>query len=248
MRSAGLAACLSALIAVPAMAQDTGWRTTASIYGWFSGLDSTVETQFGDIEADLDFSEVWDNLEFAVFGGFEARNGRLSLIADLVYADLKSTQDTPFGVLFSEAEVRVQTTLVSLYAAYDVANRPDLRVDLGGGLRYNNLDLEIDLDGNAVPDESSSSSVDWVDPLLAGRVLADLNEKWFVSAFADVGGFGIGDASDLTWQAYGGVGYRINETWALQAGYRYLSIDREFDGNDSTLAISGPILGVQAAF
>ena len=43
-------------------------------------------------------------------------------------------------------------------------------------------------------------------------------------------------------------GYRFNETWSMQAGYRHLSIDRTFDRADVTLEVSGPIIGVQASF
>ena len=64
----------------------------------------------------------------------------------------------------------------------------------------------------------------------------------------DVGGFGIGDSSDLSWQAFGAVGYRFNETWSAELGYRYLSIEREIDNSHVTLDMYGPVLGVTARF
>jgi opacity protein-like surface antigen len=233
---------------VPSFAQDK-WEYTASVYGWFSGLKSTVATPRGDLETDLDFSDVWDSLDMAFFGAFEARNGRWSLINDLVYADLSSDVETPFGVLFSKGEVETRMTLWSAYATYAVLDEPGMRFDLGGGFRYNDINLKTRLIGvGSTPSETTSSSQGWFDPLIGARARTDFADNWFATANADIGGFGFNGASDLTWQAYAGIGYRFNDRWAAQFGYRYLSIQREFSGQDVTLDISGPILGVQVSF
>lgn len=238
----------AATLPAAAQAQATDWTYTATVYGWFTGLNSTVETQFGDLEADLDFADIWDSLDMAFFGGFEARNGRWALVTDLIYSDLSSSEDTPFGVLFRRGEVETRMTLFSAYAAYAVVDRPGLRFDVAGGFRYNDVDIDVRLVGNQAATRSFSSSDSWVDPLVGFRVTADFTDRWYGTAFADVGGFGVDNASDLTWQAYAGVGYRFNDTWSVQGGYRTLSIDRDFDGRDVSLGLYGPVLGVQARF
>jgi opacity protein-like surface antigen len=238
---------LLAAAAAPAAAQE-GWDYTATVSGWFSGLASEVGTPFGEVEAELDFADVWDALNLAFFGSFEARTGRWALVTDLVFADLGSEEETPFGVAFRSAEVDTRLTLFSAYAAYSVVDDPGLRVDLGAGFRYADAKVDVQLQGNAAPTTSLSYSDSWVDPLIGARARFDLSETWFGNVSADIGGFGLENASDLTWQAYAGVGYRFNETWAMQAGYRHISIDRAFDGADVTLDVSGPIVGIQASF
>lgn len=231
----------------PAAAQEQ-WDYTASVFGWFSGLKSEVATPFGSVEAELDFSDVWESLNTAFFGSFEARNGRWALITDLILADLSAEQDIPPGASFNSAEVDTRLTLLSAYAAYSVVDDPGFRVDLGAGLRYADADLDVLLRGAAAPTTRLSLSDSWVDPLIGARMRYDLSNAWFANAAADVGGFGIGEASDLTWQAYAGVGYRFNDTWSMQAGYRYLYIDKSFDGPDVTLELYGPMIGLQASF
>lgn len=236
------------LIPSSAVAQD-GWQYSVSVYGWFSGLGSTVSTPFGDVETDLSFSDVWDNLDMAAFGAFEARNGRWSLIGDLVYADLGAEEPTPLGALFRQAEIDVTTTLVSAYAAYAVLDTPQTRLDLAGGVRYNSMDIEFGLISNGGPaDFNFASSDSWWDPLVGARVHHAFNDQWSGIASADVGGFSMGDGADLTWQAYVGIGYRFNERWSAQAGYRHLSIERNFNGRDVEIEISGPLVGVQYTF
>lgn len=238
--------CLAA--AGPATAQAPDWEVTASLSGWFSGLGSTVETRFGEVDAELDFADVWERLDMAFFGSLEARTGSWALITDLIFTDLSSEEDTPFGLAFRSAEVEAQLTLVSAYAAYSVMDTADLRLDLGGGFRYNDAGIDVVLAGNAAPSTSLSFSDRWLDPLIGARLHLDFSQDWFGTTFADIGGFGVHDAADLTWQGYAGIGYRVSEVWALQAGYRHLSIRRDFDGRDITLELGGPMLGVQASF
>lgn len=57
--------------------------------------------------------------------------------------------------------------------------------------------------------------------------------------------------SDMTWQAFAGVGYKY-ENFDLIAGYRYL--DYDFDGNDpaagalTDLTMGGPMIGAKFYF
>jgi hypothetical protein len=63
-----------------------------------------------------------------------------------------------------------------------------------------------------------------------------------------VGGFGLGDSSELSWQIYAGCGYSFNETSAVEFGYRHLSIEKDLDNGTVNLDQSGPLVGVTARF
>jgi opacity protein-like surface antigen len=225
------------------------WEYSLSVYGWFTGLSSELETRFGTVEADLTFGDIWEQLNIAAFASFEARNGPWALVTDLNFADLTAEEDTPAGLAFSDVDVDTRLTVFSALAAYSVVDRPDLRVDLAGGFRYYDLDIDVALNAAAAENDRSASFGDsWIDPVVAARVRADVSDAWFVDGFADVGGFGFEDASDLSWQVYGGVGYRFDETWSLRGGYRYLSIEKEIGGRDTRLELYGPVVGVTARF
>jgi opacity protein-like surface antigen len=239
---------LVVLAAGPAQAQSADWSYRATLYGWFSGLSTSIDTPRGTVSTDLSFSDVLQDLEMAAFASFEARNGKWGFIADLAYTDLSSSRDTPIGALFSSAEVGSQLTIFSGYAAYRLVDGPEGYVDLAPGFRAYDLDLNVDIAGAAAPSLSYSSGESWFDAVIGFRAGAPINDRWAVRGFADVGGFGLGDSSELSWQAAGVVSYRFNDRWSGEIGYRYLSIEKDINGFDTTLDLSGPILGVSARF
>lgn len=242
-----LALCLSAITAPPVAAEGS-WTYTATASGWLAGLRADVATPFGEVQTELDFADVWDALDMAAFASIEARNGRWAVVGDLVFSDLSSEEETPFGVLFRSAEVDTRLTLASAYVAYSVLDEPGYRLDIGAGLRLADASLDVTLVGNVAPTTRLSFSDSWVDPIIGVRTRIDIAGNWFANGYADVGGFGMGDASDLTWQGFVGVGYRFNDTWAMQAGYRYLEIQRTIERSEVDLEISGAIIGIQASF
>jgi opacity protein-like surface antigen len=78
----------------------------------------------------------------------------------------------------------------------------------------------------------------------AGRGIVPFDDKRFVSGSLDAGA--TGDAS--TWQAIATIGYRFNDSWSMQAGYRYMDMQKEIGGLDTYIALSGPIIGVGYQF
>lgn len=249
MRHAMIAACAALSLPTAALAQSGEWEYSASIYGWFATLDTSVETPLGTVETELSFSDIWDDLNIALFGALEARRGAWSFIVDLNYADLSSERATPLGAAFSRAEVDTRLAVISGSAAYAVLDTPEARVDLTGGFRFYDVDLDTRLVAAGAPaDQTFSSSESWFDPVIGVRVRAPLSPDWFINAFADVGGFGLGNASDLSWQAYGGLGYRFNERWSMQGGYRHLSIEKDLGGRDTNLDLSGLLVGATVEF
>ncbi|MEO1490308.1 MAG: hypothetical protein AAFR88_12865, partial [Pseudomonadota bacterium] len=75
-----------------------------------------------------------------------------------------------------------------------------------------------------------------------------LGKGWTGTLYADVGGFGIGSSSDITFQASGSIGYEIDDTFTVVTGYRFLRIEREIDQADITVDTSGPFLGAKIKF
>lgn len=92
--------------------------------------------------------------------------------------------------------------------------------------------------------QKSTVTSNWVDPLLGTRVRVDLPKRFSVTALGDVGGFGIGSASQVTWQGVGLLGYRMSKRWTSMAGYRVLGVNRE--GVD--VILQGPVIGASYRF
>ena len=241
---------LAALAPSSAMAQtQSQWDYSATMYGWFPGVTTSVATPLGTVESEVGFDEIFDHLDLAFLGAVEARKGRLTLAGDLQYFDVGAEAKPPVGAPTATAEVDSKMLVFGAYAAYAVVDQPDLRFDLGAGLRYIDASFEAKLNGQgSAPATAFQRDGGWTDGIIAARVQRQFNARWFGVAYADVGGFGVGDSSDLTWQAFAGAGYRINDKWSAFGGYRHLSVEREFKGFDVTSEVSGPFLGAQVKF
>jgi hypothetical protein len=91
-----------------------------------------------------------------------------------------------------------------------------------------------------------------VDPIVGGRIYFDFSDKLKASLRGDVGGFGIGTASELTWMVSAIGEYKFNPNVGLVFGYRYLDLDWSQGSGTGLVAfdltIHGPIIGIDIAF
>jgi hypothetical protein len=244
IRKTGLA--LALLAAGPAAAQENGWTFQGSLYGWLPGLSTTIGTPFGDYDVESNGSDVLSNLDMTFMGTLEARTGKWGFIGDLLYVDLSDETDSPFGRRFESSTLETTTTAFSGYAVYRTYESDKAILDAGVGFRAFDVGLDLDLQSaDSRPDYSASESETWAVPLVAARVILPLNESWFATAFAD-GGMASSDTS--TWQVFASVGYRFNPRWSTQVGWRYMDIQKDIGGLDTSLDLSGPLIGVSARF
>lgn len=251
MKWAPLLAAMAVMAAPGSAAAESDWDYTATVYGWFAGVTTTLDTPVGVVTSEIDFDEVWQDLDIGFLGALEARKGRVSLVGDLQYFDFTIESEPPPRGPFRDAETDLKMSFVSAYATYALVDNANLRFDVGGGLRLVDVSIETDLIGQgSAPNVSVGRDKSWVDGIIAARVNRKFGDRWYGLAYADVGGFGIGDSSDLTWQAFGGGGYRLNETWSVMGGYRHFVIERALTAADSDFEyeLSGPVLGLQAKF
>lgn len=98
---------------------------------------------------------------------------------------------------------------------------------------------------NAIP-EKISGSKGWVDPIIGFRARYNLTENIYLAAKGDVGGFGVG--SDLSWQAFGALGYQLTNHWSSELGYKYLSVDYAKGGFVFDAAMAGLFVGLKYSF
>lgn len=237
---------MTALLAAPVAAQDSGWSFALSPYLWAPGIESSVESRWGTVGVDMSTSDVLSDLDLAFMGAFEARNGRWGLIADLFYAELSQSRATPLGLLFSRGRVETTAKALSGYAAYRVSDNERLAFDALAGFRVTDLDVDLSLSPGALPGQRLGVSGTWVDPVIGGRARVGIGGNWFATALADIGGFG-GD-SDLTWQVFASVGYQLDARWSVLGGWRWFSAEKEIEGLDVKTDFSGPLLGLTIRF
>lgn len=225
----------------------SGWTFEFTPYFWMSGLggDTQVGPRAPVTNIDLSFSKLIQHTGFAAMGVAELRNGRFGLVGDMIYLSLAADATGPAG--YVNAQLKDKTFIGTFNLAYRVIDSGPYWVDLTGGMRA--WDINMNLGFDIVPlGRSLTYSLDksWVDPIVGMRARADLGAKFFIEGYADVGGFGA--ASKSTWQLAGLLGYQYSPTTSLMAGWRYLAVDYDRDGFLWDIHMSGPIMAVNIRF
>jgi len=86
-----------------------------------------------------------------------------------------------------------------------------------------------------------------VDPFVGMRIGWDGSYRWGFVFWGDVGGFGIGNAAQFSWQATAEFGLRVSKRVTIVGGYRVLEYDTvEGQGlgrNGTDLRQNGPTIG-----
>lgn len=261
-------------VAIPVYGDDVleipdNWEIRLMPYVWMFSLDAegTVGGNSRSLSGnfDLDFDDIVENLDFGAMGRVEVWKDKWGLTFDGLFMDLgasDSFQSRGGGINVNlDADVRLGMADFGLaYRLFENQwgqdNQQRLAFEPYGGLRYGYLKEKIDLNFNIAGVGSAGrtlgTSQDWVEPFVGGRVVWDLNEKWTLHIMGDAGGFGIGSASDLTWQIGGGVDYKISKHTIFNIGYRYLEFDYSrgsgLDELGMDLRAKGPYLGLTILF
>ena len=93
---------------------------------------------------------------------------------------------------------------------------------------------------------------DKVDPnneRIGARGSYSFARRWAVYFIGDLGGFGIGDAAQFTYQVEANIAFRISHPLSAFAGYRVLGYTLEDDaGDETTFTQYGPKIGAALTF
>jgi hypothetical protein len=243
---AGVLCCFLAT-ALPARAEmDSGsdrWEFAGSAYLWAAGVEGTSTA--GD-EIDVSFTDLLGDLDGGVMGILAARKGRWTLLADVLYLSIHQETDSTANLIRIpvklDMDMKLKGFVSTLGAAYHIIDDTMLRLDLMAGARYFKMDVDFSVNVGAEKIKYSDSEY-VLDGIVGAQAIIDLNEKWYLSLYADIGA---GD-SKLTWQAWPGVGYR-HENIDVVAGYRHLDWETDEGNTLEDINFSGPILGFKFRF
>lgn len=250
MRALRIVLCLVVcLAALPAFAQSSpgtshDWEFSIAPYLWGAGIDGDVKIgRLPSSGVEASFSELWDVLDIGGMLAFEGRKGTWGFFVDGIY--LKFEEDVPapdpnFGTVNAELTQQWYTAA----ATCRVIEHGKVALDVIGGTRFTNMDMDLSLSGGVASGRSRSRGEDWWDAIGGARVRYTPAEHWMITGYVDAG-FG---GSDLSWQLAGGAAYVFNKTIAVGAGYRIL--DQDYDKADFQydVAIAGPFVGVRFGF
>jgi opacity protein-like surface antigen len=151
-----------------------------------------------------------------------------------MWMKLSEGMELPPGTL----DLEVEQLLLEAMVGY----RPDGwgAVDLVGGLRYTDMDTEIDFVG--MLDVQTGDS--FVDPFIGFR-WRPRHRNWEYFVEADIGG---GVDAEFMWGAIFGAKYDFDNAWNVKFAFRVLDIDFESDQFVMDTRFEGLLLGVGYEF
>jgi opacity protein-like surface antigen len=246
-------------IASNALAAEDGeqrWQFEFTPYLFAAGLKGTSGTQGVTADIDVPFDKVFDHLDGAFMGVFEARTGNWAFGFDGLYVRLEGERSRSWqgpagiGSATGELDVAIKQQVYTPYAGYRVVDGRTT-VYVIGAARYTQLDTELNLvttTGGLLPGgtRTQNGSKSWWDPVVGASIAVPFAEHWSAVGYVDVGGFGVG--SDLTYQAIAGANWQFAKNFSAKAGYRYLYQDFEEDGFVWDMALHGVYLGLGIRF
>jgi opacity protein-like surface antigen len=191
------------------------WKSQLSGYLWALSMDGTAEVLGNEIDLDLSFGDLLDDLDFALSLRFESHKGNMGYFLDGMAIRLKPETTGPMGGTISQ---EVNSFIGEVGGIYHF----NPKVEGIYGVRYQAMDVEVDL---PAPAGTVEGDVDWTDIFVGLRYVPVRTDKWLVWLRGDVGG---GD-SDSTWNGVIGASYHINKRWSLGGGYRILTNDYQED-------------------
>ena len=222
---------------MPEVVVTDSWDYSAAIYLYGAAIGGTTPT---GQNVDIPFSDIVDNLDFSVMGHFDARKGKWTLAADAIYLKVGASVPSPGPI----DKLQFRSWIVTPYAAYNLMESDEWDINLLAGARYLYMKPKLTFaPGLPGPGTASLSDSNW-DGVIGMKGNYKLNDKWFMPFHFDVGS---GD-SDMTWQAFAGVGYKY-ENVDVVAGYRYMEweFDNAFVGF-TDFDLSGPMIGAKFRF
>jgi hypothetical protein len=239
----------SGLAATAAHAQ-TDWQFAVTPYFWAAGADGDVAPfpNFPASHTDQSFGDILDDFQLGGAATFEASNGRWGFLGDFSYVDTDTgdsavSADTAYDLVGLETKATWLSGAITL----NLSQSSHYRLDVLAGVRANWMDTSVRLIDKDTNDElNGDHDENWVDPIVGVRAIFPLSDRWSVTGYADVGGFGMG--SDLTYELYASANYNFNERMSLVLGYRYLSVDYNNNGFLYDISQNGPVFGAQFRF
>ena len=228
--------------------ENTDWKFNATVYLWGLSLDGETNA---DEDIDISFSDIWDNLNFAIMGYLTARHGSWLVFGDIQYADLEGDDSTTFNFngqdVSADFDIEVKQWVVHAGGGYTVSKSERHMTDIIAGVRYFYQDTELEFDSGQAQNLKVDDSADNLDAIIGIFNTLKLNEKWYLNTYLDVG---TGE-SEFTWQGVALLGYQFKSVDAV-FGYRHIYWD--FDGDKglgkgyNDLDFSGPIVGASFKF
>lgn len=239
----------------PALAQnmsnpatiDDGWNFTFALNGWFPGAKGNVGVNGAPpVPVDISFGDIIDATDFGFMFVAEAQRGRFGLFVDVIYFDLSTESTNTPGLLYKSVNTGIKSSLITPMLEYRLFDERGTSLDAMAGARIRLSTVKLGFTGGLLDGKNFKEGSTRVDPTIGLKGRLALTDKWALKGWAIIGGFGV--SSNFMWDVSGGLNYRFNHWFSVEAGYRAFGTDYENNGSVSNIVVRGPNIAAVFAF
>ena len=216
------------------------WAATLELYG-FAPIRTTGDTTVRGFSAETDLwlGDLIPLIQMTASARGSLEQGRFGLLADLSYNRIGDSlaRTTPRGLVTGKASVTTNLGIYDLALRYRLGARESAVATPGSwsvipyaGVRLVDVGLgvEAELRGNGPFGLRLQRQGDfyrtWAQPLLGTQATVFLSPRLRAFGRADIGGFGLGGAEDLSGNAQLGLGYAVGNSTDLNLSWRYMGL------------------------
>ena len=181
------------------------WHFAVSPYLWFPGVHGTVGARGHDASVHASPGDLLSHFRFGLMGLVDTRYKRIVIPVDMMWIRLGANNALPLTDEAVTAHVKGQEFILTPKIGYRLVDSEIIKIDALTGFRYWHFGANLRLSTSETSTQTFSGSENWVDPLVGGRILANLSPKISVSIGGDVGGWNTGSLID----------YQIGGCWAI---------------------------------
>ena len=224
----------------PSPAPPNPWAATLELYG-FAPIRTTGDTTVRGFTAETDIwlGDLIPLIQMTASARGSLEQGRFGLLADLSYNRTGDSfaRTTPRGLLTGKASVTNNLGIYDLALRYRLGARESAVAAPGSwsvipyaGVRLVDVGLgvEAELRGNGPfglrLQRQGDLNRTWAQPLLGTQATVFLSPRLRAFGRADIGGFGLGGAEDLSGNAQLGLGYAVGNSTDLNLSWRYMGV------------------------
>lgn len=233
----------------PAAVPYGGLQVILTPYLWLAGVNTAINTPLARapvVDTSLGAFQLLGHLNAVPFmGSAEVRDGPFSLFGDVLHVPLGSNITTR-NVFYSGGNALLTTNIGTALFLYHAIDQPVQSLDTGLGFRAWGVSSRLTLNGRLLPTVSVNREAGWGDPLIAARYHRELGDGLGLTAYGDVGGFGV--AAHVDWQVVGTLDYALKSWVALRLGYRSLNVTTSGSTLGYDVHMRGPIIAADFRF
>ena len=245
---------------IPQPALPSTWRYDITLYGWASSiLGNSGLGSFPTLPFYASFLTLLEHLQGGLMGAVVARNDQFILGLDAIWSKIggggtiKDLNNPLFG---GRTDLTLTSGIVTAFGGVRIpVGPPNLELYGTVGARYFYSGTKLSVTGPlGIISANPSVTKDWIDPVAGVAAQYRINERWFVNALADLGGW----SDSATGQALASVGYNWTPSIATTLGYRVLyTYEKQNTGVDFNFQprrflyqawIYGPFAGFKYSF